>query len=131
MTEQNGKPKPATGVAHFIRSCKYSLNGLKEGCKESAFRQELAIAVVVLPLAWILPFPPMHSAFLSACYMFLLTTELLNTGIEAVVDLASPGYHELAKRAKDLASAAVTCAITANVFAWLGCVLAFFRSAAN
>ena len=127
MTQQEGKPPHATGIAHFIRSCKYSFNGFREGCKEAAFRQELAFCIVVIPLAWLLPFPPMHSAILTICYLFLLTTELLNTGIEAVVDLASPGYHELAKRAKDLASAAVTCAITANIFAWLGCIMAYYR----
>ncbi|MBO4344476.1 MAG: diacylglycerol kinase [Victivallales bacterium] len=127
MTQQEGKPPHATGIAHFIRSCKYSFNGFREGCKESAFRQELAFCIVVIPLAWLLPFPATHSAFLTVCYLFLLTTELLNTAVEAVVDLASPGYHELAKRAKDLASASVTCAITANAVAWLGCVIAYFK----
>ena len=126
MTQPEGKPPRATGFAHLIRSCKYSFNGFKEGCKEAAFRQELAFCIVVIPLAWLLPFPSMHSAFLTICYLFLLTTELLNTAVEAVVDLASPNYHELAKRAKDLASAAVTCAITANAIAWLGCILAYF-----
>ena len=126
MTQPEGKPPRATGFAHLIRSCKYSYNGFREGCKEAAFRQELAFCIVVIPLAWLLPFPPMHSAFLTICYLFLLTTELLNTAVEAVVDLASPNYHELAKRAKDLASAAVTCAITANAVAWLGCILAYY-----
>lgn len=127
MTQQNGKPAPASGIKHFIRSCGYSYNGFKEGFKESAFRQELFFLIIVVPLAWCLPFPPMHSAFLTVCYLFLLVTELLNTAVEAVVDMASPGYHELAKRAKDLASAAVTCAITANAVAWLGCVIALMR----
>ena len=117
-TPKEGKPAPATGFKHFCRSCCYTANGLREACKESAFRQELLLGVVLLPLSWLLHFPPMVSVFLDCLWLFLLVTELLNTAIEAIVDLASPGYHELAKRSKDLASAAVGLAIAINVFAW-------------
>lgn len=124
MTE--GKPKPSTGFRHFINSSKNSMNGFREAFKETAFRQELAFGVILVPLAWILPFSPIISALLNIAWLFMLTTELLNTAVEAVVDLCSPGYHELAKRSKDLASAAVTCAITVNAVAWLGAVLSLF-----
>ena len=121
-----GKPAPATGIRHFIRSCCYTANGLREACKESAFRQELLLGVVLIPLSWLLHFPPMVAVFLDCMWFFLLVTELLNTSIEAIVDLASPGYHELAKRSKDLASAAVGLAIIANVFVWGAAVVVFF-----
>jgi diacylglycerol kinase (ATP) len=114
-----GKPAPATGLRHLLRSCGYTANGLREACREAAFRQELALGVIVLPLSWLLSFSPLVSLFLDSLWVFLLVTELLNTAIEAIVDLASPGYHELAKRSKDLASAAVGLAIAANLFAWL------------
>lgn len=116
--KQIGKPPPAKGLAHFWRSCTYSCNGFKEACKEAAFRQELALGVIIVPLAWILPFSFMTAAILNICWLALLITELLNTAIEAVVDMTSPGYHELAKRAKDLASLAVACAIAINALAW-------------
>ena len=67
----------------------------------------------------------MVSVFLDCLWLFLLVTELLNTAIEAIVDLASPGYHELAKRSKDLASAAVGLAIATNVFAWGAAVVVY------
>ena len=123
---QEGKPAPATGFRHFMRSCCYTANGLREACKESAFRQELLLGVVLVPLSWLLHFPPMVSIFLDCLWLFLLVTELLNTAIEAIVDLASPGYHELAKRSKDLASAAVCLAIVANAIAWLAAVVVYF-----
>ena len=118
-----GKPAPATGLAHLLRATRYTWRGLKAACAESAFRQELASGVILVPLAWLLPFPALTSALLTICWLGLLTTELLNTAIEAIVDLVSPGYHELAGRAKDLGSAAVACAITANAVIWLTALL--------
>lgn len=119
----SGKPAPATGLAHLFRAARYTWRGLKTACGESAFRQELASGVILVPLAWLLPFPALTSALLTICWLGLLTAELLNTAIEAIVDLVSPGYHELAGRAKDLGSAAVACAITANAVAWLTALL--------
>jgi len=120
---QTGKPAPATGLAHFARAARYTWRGLKAACGESAFRQELAAGAILVPLAWLLPFPALTSALLTICWLGLLTTELLNTAIEAIVDMVSPGYHELAGRAKDLGSAAVACAIAANAVAWLVALL--------
>ncbi|MCQ2396290.1 MAG: diacylglycerol kinase, partial [Lentisphaeria bacterium] len=73
-----------------------------------AFRQELVIGVVAVALAWTLPgLDVFWGVLLTLCWLLLPTTEVLNTAIEDVVDLASPGIHPLAKRAKDLGSAAV------------------------
>ena len=125
-TPKLGKPAPASGLKHFRRSCCYTANGLREACRESALRQELAGGVVAIPLSWLLHFPPMVAVFLDCLWLFLLVTELLNTAIEAIVDLASPDYHELAKRSKDLASAAVAIAIAANVLGWVAAIAFFF-----
>ncbi len=126
MSEPEGKPRPATGLPHLMRSCRYSWQGFCAACRESAFRQELACGVILVPAAWLLPFPMMVSVLLTICWLGLLVTELLNTAVEAVVDLASPGYHELAKRAKDLGSVAVTGAIVINGLAWLAALLDTF-----
>ncbi len=120
QTNPVGKPPPARGLAHLARSCRYSWQGFCAACKEAAFRQELACGVILVPLAWLLPIPVMHSVLLTIVWVGLLLTELLNTAIEAVIDLVSPGFHPLAGRAKDLASAAVTCAIVINALAWAG-----------
>lgn len=123
-----GKPAPAKGLKHFCRSCGYSANGFREAWKEAAFRQEIVLGIIILPLVYFLLGHRISSvAVLFMFWMGLLVTELLNTAIEAVVDLASPNYHELAKRAKDLASAAVTCAITANITALLWIVTSYFK----
>ncbi len=106
------------GLKHFCQACRYSADGLRYAVRETAFRQELVVGVVAVPLAWLLPFPAAMSLLLTMAWLGLLAVEILNTAIEAVVDLASPDRHPLAKQAKDLASAAVTIAITANILAW-------------
>lgn len=123
---EGGKPPPATGLKHFLRSCKYSLRGLRAACRESAFRQELAFGAVLLPAAWLIPLDTLWSVLLTVCWLMLLTTELLNTAVEAVVDLVSPDYNELAGRAKDLGSVAVACAIIANLVAWTAAIITCF-----
>lgn len=124
MTDgSRSKPAPTKGVRHFIRSCGYSMNGLKEAFKEAAFRQELLLGLVSVPAAWLIGIGVLHASLITAMWFVLLAIELLNTAVESVVDLASPEYHELAKRAKDLASAAVTCGIAAYLAIWLPAII--------
>lgn len=118
-SEKIGKPPAAKGFKHLIRSCGYSAAGFKAACGEAAFRQELAFGVILVPLAWLAPISATQAIGLNICWLILLLTELLNTAIEAVVDMTSPNFHPLAKKAKDIASAAVTCAILINAVAWL------------
>lgn len=113
----NGMEK-SHGLKHFFQACRYSADGLRYAIREAAFRQELIIGVITVPLARILPVPVVMSLLLTLAWLGLLVVEILNTAIEAVVDLASPERHPLAKQAKDLASAAVTIAIVANILAW-------------
>ena len=74
--------------------------------------------ILLIPLSILLPFELTQRLLLNGLWLILLSVELLNSAIEAVVDLASPEYHELAKRAKDMGSAAVLMVLTALGVAW-------------
>jgi diacylglycerol kinase (ATP) len=100
--------KGRTGFDRVIRATGYSLAGLRAAYRgESAFRQELWLAVLLLPLAFWLGRSWVETALLIALLMLVLIVELLNSGIEAAIDRVSLDLHDLSKRAKDLASAAV------------------------
>lgn len=106
-------------VIHFVRAFGYSLAGLWTCFKdEVAFRQECLIAIPHFLAIALLPLPPWVRAFLALLWVLLVTVELLNTAIEAVVNLVSPEWHSLAKKAKDCASAAVFCMSSSLVVAW-------------
>ena len=112
-------PKPRGGVARIFRAFFYSMAGLKSALQhEAAFRQDVMLGIVLVPLSLWLPFEPMTKVLLNVIWLLLLVTELLNSAIEAIVDMTSPGYHELAKRAKDMGSAAVFIMLTALTIAW-------------
>lgn len=108
-------------VSHLFASTGYSLAGLWACARdEAAFRQELAAGIVHFGLIMWLDLSFAVCIYLSVLYVLLLAIELLNTSIEAVVDLATEGrIHSLAKKAKDCASAAVFCIIVLFVGSWL------------
>ena len=113
-------PKPRGGVARIFRAFFYSMAGIKSALThEAAFRQDVMLGIVLVPLSLWLPFEPMTKVLLNVIWLLLLVTELLNSAIEAIVDMTSPGYHELAKRAKDMGSAAVFIMLTALTIAWV------------
>lgn len=100
--------KRRTGLVRLLYAGRHSLRGLADGWGEKAFRLEACLAVVLLPLAWWLGQGDwVKGAVLSATVMLVLIVELLNSGIEAVVDRIGPQWHELSRRAKDMGSAAV------------------------
>ena len=100
--------KGRTGLDRLVRATGYSLNGLRLALQgESAFRQELALALVMLPAAFWLGRNWVEVALLAGSVVLVLIVELLNSAVEAVVDRVSLDLHELSKRAKDIASAAV------------------------
>ena len=97
------------------------MQGLKTTyATEAAFRQEVWLAVVLLPLALLLGSSPLEQAILSASVLLLLVVELLNSGIEKVVDRIGDDYHELSGAAKDAGSAAVLLTLCIVVVIWLG-----------
>ena len=102
----------ATGLKRIINATGYSWLGLKAAYKhESAFRQELWLAVVLVPLGLFLGEDWMDRAALVCSVLFVLVVELLNSGIEAVVDRIGDEPHKLSGRAKDMGSAAVLIAL--------------------
>jgi len=114
----------ATGVARLVAAFGYSLQGLKTTyTTEAAFRQEVWLTVVLIPLAWLVGSSPLEQAILIASVLLLLIVELLNSGIEKVVDRIGDDYHELSGAAKDAGSAAVLLALVLVTVVWVGALL--------
>ncbi len=104
--------KGRTGLQRIINATGYSMAGLRAAyLGESAFRQEVWLCVVLVPGAFWLGDDWVQTALLAASAGLVLVVELLNSGIEAVVDRISYEHHDLSKRAKDIGSAAVFIAL--------------------
>ena len=115
--------KGKTGVRRVLNALRYSMDGLRAAYTgEDAFRQEILLAAVLIPLALWLPVSGLGKALMIASVLLVLAVELINSAIEAVVDRVSLDRHALSKRAKDLGSAAVLLALI-NVAAVWGCVI--------
>ena len=111
--------KGRTGLDRIIHAAGYSWAGLKAAYTgESAFRQETWLCVVAAPLAFWLANTWEQAALLLGSLLVVLIVELLNSAIEAVVDRVSFERHELSKRAKDIASAAVLMALVLAAGIW-------------
>jgi diacylglycerol kinase (ATP) len=111
--------KGKTGLRRIFNAFCYSMDGLKAALQhEHAFRQEVALAAVLIPLALWLPAGGIGKALMIGSVMLVLIVELLNSGVEAVVDRVSLENHVLAKRAKDVGSAAVMLALVNVVMIW-------------
>jgi len=111
--------KGKTGVKRLLNALNYSLAGLKEAHRnEDAFRQEVLLAIVLLPLAFWLDSAAIGRALMVGSVLLLLVVELLNSAIEATVDRISLDDHKLAKRAKDIGSAAVLITLVNMVVVW-------------
>ncbi len=111
--------KGKTGVRRLLNAFSYSCSGLKEAFRnEDAFRQEVLLASVLLPLAFLLEHDMLGRALMIACVLLVLVVELLNSAIEATVDRISLDDHRLAKRAKDIGSAAVLITLLNLVIVW-------------
>ena len=112
--------KSKTGLVRIWRAFFYSLEGFAAALKyEHAFRQELILCLVLLPVAALLPLEMVERIILVMTLMFVLVVELLNSAIEAIVDRVSLENHELSKRAKDLGSAAVFLSLVVTAVAWI------------
>jgi len=111
--------KGKTGIRRLINAFGYSLEGFKAAfVHEDAFRQEVFLAVVLIPLAIYLGDSPVEQAMLIASVLLVLIVELLNSAIEAAVDHTSTEHHALAKQAKDIGSAAVFIALLIVAVVW-------------
>jgi diacylglycerol kinase (ATP) len=116
--------KGKTGLTRVLNAFRYSMAGLAAAYRnEDAFRQEVWLAVVLIPLALFLPVSAIGKALMVASVLLVVIVELINSALEATVDRISLEHHHLAKRAKDIGSAAVFVALV-NVVAVWGLVLA-------
>lgn len=114
--------KSKSGFTRIWRAFFYSMAGFSAALKhEHAFRQELFLALIFLPLAVLLPLTLGERALLIATLLLVLVVELLNSAIEAVVDRVSLDNNDLSRRAKDLGSAAVFLSCMIVLVVW-GCV---------
>ncbi len=112
--------KGQTGLRRILSATRNSLEGFVAALRhEDAFRQELCLAVLLVPAGLWLGRDGLERALLVATVLFVLVVELLNSAIEATLDRISFDNHRLAKRAKDIGSAAVMLAITTAVAVWL------------
>lgn len=108
-----------TGFKRVWNAFFYSMDGFKAAYQhEAAFRQELLLAAILLPLAWYLGQDGVERALLAGSVMLVLIVELLNSAVEATVDRVSSDLHELAKRAKDIGSAAVLTSLLTLFLVW-------------
>jgi diacylglycerol kinase (ATP) len=111
--------KGKTGLRRLINALGYSMAGFKAAYKhEDAFRQEVMLAAVLLPLAFVLESSGVGRALLVGSVMLVMMVELLNSAVEATVDRISLENHLLAKRAKDIGSAAVLLSLVNLAGIW-------------
>jgi len=112
--------KGKTGIQRLINATRYSLDGLVAAARhEEAFRQELILAAVLVPLGLWLGNDGVERALMVGSVLLVLVIELLNSAVEATVDRVSLEDHRLAKRAKDICSAAVMMSLVTVGVVWL------------
>lgn len=112
--------KSKAGLQRIWNTLRWSLAGLAATYQsEVAFRQEVWLAAVLIPLALFLPASHIGKALMISSILLVLMIELLNSGIEAIVDRVSLERHDLSKRAKDCGSAAVLVSLVNVGVVWL------------
>ncbi len=104
---------------HFLTSIRWSLEGFFAALKhEPSFREGLIFALLLVPVAIILPVNAVSTALMIGSLALILVVELLNSAIELIIDYLRPEHHPLAKRIKDMASAAVFLAYVSCIVIW-------------
>lgn len=113
------KPEPTGTVSRLIRALGFSLNGLKAAWRsEWAFRADVVLCAALAPLAMWMGGNGVERALLIGSLALVIMAELINSGIEAVVDRIGPDRHELSKKAKDVGSAVVFVALLNAGVVW-------------
>lgn len=111
--------KGKTGIKRLVNALSYSCDGLQAAFRhEDAFRQEVVLAIVLVPLALWLESQVLGRVLMISSVFLVLIVELLNSAIEATVDRISFEDHRLAKRAKDIGSAAVLICLLNLATVW-------------
>ena len=120
MTARESPYKGETGVRRLLNATRNSFAGFAEAVRcEDAFRQELLLAAVLVPVALWSGRSGFERALLAGSVVLVLVVELLNSAVEATVDRISFDNHRLAKRAKDIGSAAVMLSLVNAGLIWL------------
>ena len=111
--------KKQKGLKRIYHATLYSVSGLKASWRsEAAVRQEFTALLILIPTAFFVTSDTAERLILISSVVLILITELLNTAIEALADKVSLEFHELIRKTKDIASAAVFVAILLALFAW-------------
>jgi len=111
--------KGKTGLRRLWNAFGYSLAGFRAAYKhEDAFRQEVLLAAILIPLAFWLPVGHLGKALMISSVLLVIMVELLNSAVEATVDRISLENHDLAKRAKDIGSSAVLMSLLNVLVVW-------------
>ena len=111
--------KGKTGLRRIWNAFGYSLAGLRAAYRhENAFRQEVWLAAVLIPIAFFLPANGVGKAVMVASVLLVIIVELINSAVEATVDRISLEDHRLAERAKDIGSAAVLISLINVAVVW-------------
>lgn len=121
-TEVVNPQKARKGLSRVLHAGFYSIQGLRAGWGETAFRQEAILATALLPLAFWLGQGWVETALLAGTVLLVMIVELLNTCIESAIDRIGPEWHDLSKRAKDMGSAAVLLSLMLCLGVWLSAV---------
>lgn len=109
-----------SGVKRLFNATGYSFSGLKAAFKnEAAFRQELLLVVIFVPVAFWFGDDSLEKALLVSSLLLILIVELMNSAIESTIDRIGSEQHELSGRAKDIGSAAVFLALLNAAFIWV------------
>jgi len=112
-----------TGLERLFKAFGFSMQGLSAAFKnEAAFRQEIYLSIILIPMGFYLGKTGIEKTLLVSVILLVLIIELINSGMEAIVDRFGDEQHELSGRAKDVASAAVLIALVNVLLVW-GCVL--------
>jgi diacylglycerol kinase (ATP) len=128
MTAEVNKPN-GSGVGRIIKATRCSYFGFMVAWKyESAFRQELLMVAVMLPLTFVLCDSRNHWLLLFASLMLVLFAELINSAIEALADAITLEHHILIGRAKDIGSSVVFIALTLLTVVWAEAIWRFFSA---
>ncbi|MGV1044588.1 MULTISPECIES: diacylglycerol kinase [unclassified Limnohabitans] len=120
--------KTRKGLSRVFHAGGYSIQGLKAGWHETAFRQEAVAAMALIPMAFWLGQSWPETALLVGSVLLVMIVELLNTGIESAIDRIGPEWHDLSKRAKDMGSAAVLLSLLLCVGIWTAAILQALRA---
>lgn len=122
-TDYNPKANPHKthkGLKRVWLATGHSIQGFSFAIREeSAFRQELFLAILMLPWAFIFSFSSLERIMLVGSVILVLIVELINSGIEAAIDRISFDAHSLSKRAKDYGSAAVMLCLILCAYTWI------------